>query len=427
MSLRRMGPLVALFFLVAGETHAGGPDTAGIGLDQAEARFLQRNLQLLAGRLNVDASRAAIVQARLWNNPNLSIEQNIYNPQTKQYFDFTRDGNTEIQIQQLFVLAGKRGRQVHLAEVNADVAEQTMYDLLRSLRYELRTDFYDLFFLQQSLRFYEESVSALRRTVESTESILEKRSILLSEVLRVKSLLFSLENERLGVLNKANQIQWDLHVLLHDTAAVYYLPQVDRKSLDDMSVEPLTLGRLLELAQQTRPDLKAATANVRLAETTLALNKALAVPDVTVGGRWSRAGSYIPDYFAISVSVDLPIFNRNQGNILQAELGVEQSKALLAQTISALEKDVAGAYAKAVSTDRVYKGLDRKFTGQYQQLVAGMIKTFENRNISVIQFTDFFESYRTSIVQMNQLQSDRLDAFEAINYVVGTNILGPHQ
>jgi cobalt-zinc-cadmium efflux system outer membrane protein len=184
---------------------------------------------------------------------------------------------------------------------------------------------------------------------------------------------------------------------------------------------------MLELAQQTRPDLKTATANVRLAEITLALNKALSVPDVTVGGRWSRAGSYIPDYFAISISVDLPIFNRNQGNILQSELGVEQSKAMLANTTSALEKDVAVAHGKAVSTDRMYKGLDRKFTGQYQQLVAGMIKTFENRNISVIQFTDFFESYRTSIVQMNQLQSDRIDAFEAINYVVGSNVLGPHQ
>ena len=428
MSLRILGPIVVLFLLSAREEmYASQPDTVSVVLAQVEARFLQNNLQLLSGRLNVDAAHAAIVQAKLWNNPNLSIEQNVYNPQTKQYFDFTRDGNTEVQIQQLFVLAGKRGKQVRLAEINADVAEQTLYDLLRSLRYELRTDFYDLHFLQQSLRFYVESISALRRTVESTESILEKRSILLSEVLRVKSLLFSLENEQLGLLNRVNQIQWDLHVLLHDTTTAYYIPQVDRKALDEMSAETLTMARVIDLAQQTRPDLKVADANVRSAETTLALNKALAIPDVTLGGRWSRAGSYIPDYFAISVAVDLPIFNRNQGIIRQSELGLEESKAMLANTASALEKDVATAYGTAVSTDRMYKGLDRRFTGQYQQLVGGMIKTFENRNISVIQFTDFFESYRTSIVQMNQLQNDRIDAFEGINYVTGTSVLGPQQ
>jgi outer membrane protein, heavy metal efflux system len=391
----------------------------------AEQRFLEKNLQLLAARLNIDATRATILQARLWNNPNLSIEQNIYNYQRKRYFDFTSEGNTEFAVQQLFLLAGKRGKQIRLAEINTEIAEDSFTDLLRSLKLELRSDLYDLYFLQQSLKFYDESVDALRKTVGSAENILEKRSILLSEVLRVKSLLFSLENERLGLLNKAVQIKWDLHVLLRDTADTYYIPQLDRQYLDGLSLDTLSLPYAMSLATLSRPDLRVALANLQTAETNLALQRALAVPDVTVGFRWSRAGSYIPDYYAFSVAIDLPILNRNQGNIQQAELALRATKASLDNTFASVEKDVATAYEKALSIDRLYKTRDPKFTSQYKDLAAGMLKTYENRNLSVIQFTDFFESFRTSVVQMNQLQNDRLDAFESLNFVTGTDVLNP--
>jgi outer membrane protein, heavy metal efflux system len=400
-------------------------DTVTISLPKAEAIFLQRNLLLLVAKYNIDATRATVQQARLWNNPNLAIEQNIYNYGTKRYVDFTRDGNTEFALQQLFVLAGKRGHQVHLAEINTDIAEHTFYDVMRSLRLELRTDLYDLFFLQQSLSFYDESVSTVHKTVESVQNILDKRSVLLSEVLRVKSLLFTLESERLALLNRISQIQWDLHLLFQDSTTIYYIPELDRKALDGLSVDTVSLAQAIDTAKANRPDLKIALANVESAEANLSLQKALAVPDVTIGGRWSRAGSYIPDYYALSVAVDLPIFNRNGGNILQAEFTLLANNTTLSNTIVAIEKDVATAYEKASSTDRLYKSLDRKFTAQYQQLVQGMIRTYENRNISVIQFTDFYESYRTSVVQLNQLQNDRLDAFETLNYVTGANLVSP--
>jgi hypothetical protein len=45
--------------------------------------------------------------------------------------------------------------------------------------------------------------------------------------------------------------------------------------------------------------------------------------------------------------------------------------------------------------------------------------------MSVIEFTDFIESYRTSMLQMNQLGNDRADAMETLNYVTGTDIFQP--
>ena len=402
-------------------------DTVAITLQQAEGRFLKNNLQLLAARFNIDAAKAAVVQAELWNNPNLSIEQNAYNKFTKRYFDVTKTGNTDIQLQQLILLAGKRDKQIRLAEINSQIAENSFYDLLRALKFELRTNFFDLYFLQQSLAFYNETIPNVRKTVAATEVIYQKRSILLSEVLRLKSLLFSLENERLGLLNQVSEIEHGMGVLLRDTSGSisYFVPQLDSNAIDSLRVNALSLQDVLATALEKRPDYKNAETQVQYEETNLSLQKAMRIPDLTVGGTYSRAGSYIPDYYALTLSIDLPIFNRNQGNVQISENTLEANKLLREYSRKTLEKEIATAYKKAIDTDSLFRAFDKKFTGEYKTLVEGMDADYQKRNITIIEFTDFYESYRTSMLQMNQLQNERLDAFEGLNYAAGTSLINP--
>ncbi len=400
------------------------PDTIRITLQEAEQRFLRSNLQLIAARYNIDAAMAAVTQAKLWSNPNIQIEQNVYNQFTRRYFDFTKDGNTEVQLQQLFLLAGKRDKQITLAEINARRTEHGFYDLLRAIRLELRSDMYDLYFLQRSISFYDESSRVIRNTVASVEHVYEKRSVLLADVLRLKALLFSLDNERLGLMNQIADIEGDLHILLHDTTRTveYYVPVIREESLDSVVVDSLALTHLIAIAKEQRPDFRIADANVRFEETNLSLQRAMAVPDVTLGGRWSRAGSYIPDYFAVTVGVDLPLFNRNQGNILVSEKTLEVNRALRENAERTVEREVTVSFQKALQTDRLYRSFDRKFPGDYRTLVDGMVQNYLKRNMTIIEFTDFYESYRTAMLQINQLQDDRADAFETLNYATGSDL-----
>ncbi len=427
-SLKSIGYLFLFVPIVCSAEAAGTrTDTVAITLQQAEGRFLKNNLQLLAARFNIDASKAAVYQAELWSNPNISIEQNVYNKFTKRFFDVTKTGNTEVQLQQLILLAGKRDKQIRLAEINTQIAENTFYDLLRALKFELRTNFFDLYFLQQSLAFYDETIPNVRKTVAATEAIYQKRSILLSEVLRLKSLLFSLENERLGLLNQVSEIEHGMDVLLRDTSGSisYFVPQLDRNMLESLRIDSLSLQDVIATALEKRPDYKNAETQVQYEDANLSLQKAMRIPDLTVGGTYSRAGSYIPDYYALTLSIDLPIFNRNQGNVEISENTLEADKLLREYSRKTLEKEIATAYKKAVDTDSLFKAFDKKFTGEYKTLVDGMDADYQKRNITIIEFTDFYESYRTSMLQMNQLQNDRLDAFEGLNYAAGTSLINP--
>jgi len=417
--------LVAISLLASGSIVAqGSGDTLRLSVGDAEARFVEGNLQLLASRMGVEGARAAMLQAGLWSNPNIAIEQNVYNPATQRYFDFTRDGNSEVQVQQLIVLAGKRGKQVRLAEENTAVAEQSFLDLLRSLKQQLRTDMYDLYYLRRSVAFYDESLRALTSTITTATRMFEGRTLLLAELLRLKSLYFSLANERLGLVMQEEGIQQDLKILLRDTSArtAVYMPDIDTLRA---GFQVITLDSARAVAAQYRPDLRVAASTVALDEANLSLQKALAVPDLTLAGRWSRNGSYIPDYFAVSVAIDLPLFNRNQGNILAAERTLDADRANLEATRMRVDRDVDLALKKAQESDRLLGSSSRAFTDQYATLVGGMIANYQKRYVSILEFTDFFESYRTSMMQMYQLQNNRLDAIEALNYAVGTDLVKP--
>lgn len=166
-----------------------------LDLKTAEEKLWRNNLLLLASRFNIDARKAGIEQAGLYANPNIFIDQSIFAEPTQRYFDFTRSGQTVVQIQQLFLLGGKIGKRVRVAELNARMGEQEFYDLARELVSKLRKLFYAIYYYRQAISFYDQSLEALGRTVTSAEMGYKRRAILQAEVLRLKALYFFLKKE----------------------------------------------------------------------------------------------------------------------------------------------------------------------------------------------------------------------------------------
>src|SRR5438552_2616342 len=140
-------------------------DTVRLTLPAAEKMFLDSNFQLLAGRYSIDASKAMIIQARLWPNPNFSISHTLYSGELNKFFPTGRNDETAVNISQLVQLAGKRNKQVKLAQAGAQLTEYQFFDLLRTLKYTLRTDFFHIYYLQQSSKVYDEEIRALQQIV----------------------------------------------------------------------------------------------------------------------------------------------------------------------------------------------------------------------------------------------------------------------
>jgi cobalt-zinc-cadmium efflux system outer membrane protein len=202
-----------------------------ITIDSAEHIFLDNNLMLLAQKYNIDAQKAQIIQAKLYPNPNINYSHGFYHPELKKIFAIGQDGEYAASISQVIILARKRNKQIQIAETNSKIAEFQFYDLLRTLKYTLRVDFLNIYFLQQSSKVYAEEIKSLQQIVTAFEQQKGKGYISEKEVVRIKAQLYSLQSEYNDLVNQINDIQSELRLVLQ-VKNYNIIPLVNEKHLD---------------------------------------------------------------------------------------------------------------------------------------------------------------------------------------------------
>ncbi len=118
--------LCSLFYLNTANSQTPKTDTLNLPLQKAEELFVKNNLQLLAQRLNVDATQALIIQARLYPNPGINGTLGAYNPDTRKWFEEDYpNAERAFQVSQLIVLSRKIHKQTNIAETNYKLQKTT--------------------------------------------------------------------------------------------------------------------------------------------------------------------------------------------------------------------------------------------------------------------------------------------------------------
>jgi len=400
------------------------PPLFGISLGEIEKQFQERNLQLLSKQYDIESSRAQILQARLWQNPTFYMEQNAYNWKTGRYFDISPKGQTLVSFQQLIELGGKREKRIQAKSLLKGITEYELYDLTRALKYELRSAFFSLYYFREIMDFYKLNIRSISETISRMEKSFSQQDVTLSEIMRLKAILFQLENESVNLSAKIQEQEDNLKLLLNDTD-VTSLPKLElnEAGLDGLEPVLLKIEDLQDWGEKNRPDVQIAEIMIQYEKTNLSLAKAEAIPDVSLGILWDRQGSYIENYYALTASIPIPVNDRNQGNIKSAEQTVKTSELKKQLVKNKLRKEIYAAWKKAYEKDAVYKSYAKNFMIEYKSLSDVMLKNYTKRYITIIEFADFFDAYRQSMDQFQNLRMERLQSFENLNFSVGFNLL----
>ncbi|MDP4240246.1 MAG: TolC family protein [Bacteroidota bacterium] len=398
------------------------PDTLSLKLDSVENIFLQKNLLLLAQRYNIDAQKALISQAKLFPNPTLNLGTTIYQTATKQFFPVGRNGELSVGVSQVILLAGKHNKQVKIAQTNATLSEYQFYDLLRTLKHTLRTDFFNIHFLLQSAKVYDTEIAALQKVTDAFAQQKGKGYISEKEVIRVKAQLYSLQGEYNELKNQLNDVQSELRLLMQSKNVVV-IPVVNEEAITNLNPEKYPLRVIIDSAYNTRPDLKIARLNTDLSTQNYNLQKALAVPDLTVQLGYDQQGSYINNLTTLGFGIDLPFLNRNQGNIKSARTMIKLNQAAFDATRASVDEQVFSTLKRAIEHDKLLKSRDASFEKDFSRLLNEVLKNYQVRNISLLDFLDFYDSYKQNTLQINSIQFNRVSAFEDLNFYTGIDYL----
>lgn len=411
-------PVLLILLMIRVWTGAAQEGVVRLSLDDALERFAACNLSLIAERYHVDMAEAQVTQAKLFENPVISFEQNVYNRNNGKYFDLGKEGEAVVEIEQLIYIAGQRNKRVRLEKLNKEMAVYQFEEVIRTLRGELKEKFVDLYYTRKSLSVYDREIGYLSTVLDVYKEQNAKGNVSLLEKSRIQALLLSLKQERNGISNEAVALEGDLRLLLGLKREEVPEPLFDESALDRIELEKLPLAEL-SARMAGRPDLKQAEAGIRASEADVRLQRSLAFPEVSLKGAYDRAGNFCNNYFAIGLSVSVPLFNRNQGNIKSARLSVLRNNTLAEQARRQADNELFACYTKLAKALELYRSSDYELERDFDRIIEGVNAGFRKRNISLLEFIDYYEAYKETCLQLYGMKRDVVMAAEGLNTIVG--------
>jgi len=381
-------------------------DTVRYSRAEAETRLLEQNLLLLAASLEIDQADARILQARVWPNPTLDIDEvNIWATQRQlSYFGeelppfdangFGRNQQLTIQIEQVIRTAGKRGRLIAIERVGRDIAAEYLQDVLRGLRREFRQELAELLFQQQVTGVLQRQIGSTEQLVAAFTRLAEVGDVDPAELLRLESLLLELRAELRETQAATNVLQAELSVLLALPANSYLVVDPEGMLPATAAMEVLSLADLNEQARANNPDLRLAELDRQYHERVLALEKAQRTPDLALRAGYDRGGNFMKDFVGFGIGMELPVLDRNRGNIRAARAAADQSGIMRTYTEDNVLAQVSRSYFDLQQALALYRELPLDRMDQLDAMLDSHTRNFQERNIAMLRFLDFFETYR---------------------------------
>ena len=400
-------------------------DTLRLSLKQTEKMFLDSNLLLIAAGYNVDANKALIEQAKVWDNPTLVTDQNVYS--NNKFFQHGKDpitgqpmGQYFVQFQQLVKTAGKRGKLINMATTNAKMSQLQLNDLMRNLRYDLRSNYFTLMQLIKNKQIAQQSYQQLTVLFKGMTGQFEAGNISQKEYLRIQSLLVSLEKEIADLTTQISDTENSLKTSLQIKGNVFLFPTDD---FANVKVGFSGDQEIIAIAKQNNPYYELQKMQLLYQQQNLTYQKALAVPDITFGPEYDHNSNYIPHYVGLGITLPVPVFNRNKGNIKSADNTVKQQQAIAQNADIELQNNISNAYSKLLVVLKVANSDEQLFYNKYTQMFNNILTSYEHKQISLLEFMDFFDTYKDVQNQHFQSKLNLQLVSEELNYHAGMDVI----
>ena len=395
-----------------------------ITLDNLEATFLQKNYALIANKFNVDRIDAEIIQEKLWQNPTLSISEvnlwKTYNVEEQPYLfgKYGKNQQISVELEQLIETAGKRKKRVAIKELEKNSALFEYEELLRELKKELRQTYFSLARIQSEKKELQNSVDLFEQMMTQYQRQADLKNVPKADFYRLQTELIGLQKDQIELENQEIEYINKLRLLTQNSDLNVNEIDFSRFNSHSKSI-PFNAK---QLAKEQNIALKKQENEINLAEKQLILEKAQRTPDLAFQVNYDRGGNIMRDFVGVGVSIDLPIFNTNKGNIKASEIVLNQQQI----TKNALHSELD------ISIDRLQNQINqldkaliqwKKLNNQEQlTMIDNYKKHLQNKQITLLEFIDFTQAYRESQKAYLDLLENYQNTFEELNYIVGQDL-----
>lgn len=393
-------------FAYAGGESIVSRDSVACSIEEMWQRTLHHHLLLNAKQKEVEVAKASLAQEKLWENPQISLSHNINNPVTHRYFEFNKEGQTDIQISQRIYIAGQRGERIRMASEEMSRAQYGQLDAERLMRKELSGQMVQLFTLQQKVDVVQKEVLSMDTILQAYEEQKAKGNVSSIEIMRISGLRLQLLQEKAELMADITRLQQSIRLMGGLDAQTVIVPKIDYAANAAM-LEKIQLSTMKrELID--RSDIRADEHGVKSAEHHVKLQKANALPEINLTGEWDKNGSIGRNFFAFGVTFSLPVLNRNQGNIRAARASLNSKRLLQDWNLRQAHSEMEIAWEKLQMDLAIVKEAEKHQGMEIDRMLEEVQAQYMKRNISLLELADYYQTYKNTHFLMMDSQKDVL-------------------
>jgi cobalt-zinc-cadmium efflux system outer membrane protein len=389
-----------------------------ISKEDAVRIALAHNQSLRANRFNIDQSKANEVTAGLKPNPSLSLSFDalpILQPQTIRLDTQIYSAGLSYTVER----GGKREKRVVVAKDNTQIAAQTVTDNERTLRFQVVQAFINVLLAKSVLLLAKDDLANFSQEVELNHARLVAGDLAEGDYLKLSIQKLQFEQDVSAAVLGLVQARVTLRQLLGYQSVT---DDFDVKGTLVHTKPSVTMADLEKKALESRPDLQAAHTGVALANDTVSLAFGNRARDWSWGGDYSfqspsQAG------LGLSFGIDLPIHDRNQGEIARSQATVRQSIETEASTKVGVQADVVNAYYGLQSNEEIVNLYESGYLKQASDSRDISTSAFQRGAATILDVLDAERSYRATQLAYRQALAAQMIAMEQVNEAAGAQVI----
>ena len=392
-----------------------------LSLAQAKDIAFLRNWDLLAAQANVDQSIGQEIVTHEFPNPTFSWSTQKVNvdnqpagmPGANTLWD--RNYDTIFAVNQLFEL-NKRSKRQASAAAGREAAAASFLDARRTLDLAVAKAYIAASLAQANVRILHQTAESLQHEAKIAETRLNAGDLSKSDKAQIEIAASRAELDAETAQSTAVTSRIAVEILLGEKD-----PKGSWMMADDLG-ELAATGEV-QGPTAPRPDLLAAKASLRKAEWDWKLQKAMQVPDPTVLVQYEHEPFDQPNTVGVGVSLPLPIWNQNGGNIRAAAATRDQASAQVGKIETQVASDIATAevaYQEAVTRWHKYQ---KDVTPRAAEVLKSVSYAYQKGGASLLDLLEAERSDNDVRIATAQAMADSATAAATLANV--RNVISP--
>jgi len=404
------------------------PPPEPITIEQAIQEPLANNANLLAERLNVPLATARLVTARLRPNPVLTLDGDYLDILGTGFSSENNAGPAEgsARVDFVFEGPGKRAGRVAVAELSRSVAELNLQNAMRTLILDVQNAFVDVLLAKDTLALAEANQKTLESVVEANRQRAQSGEQPAADLLRSRLAAMQFRNDAANASSRLHSARHRLELVMGRSAFVH---QFDVKGPLRRDPEQVEIQPLRAKAQELRPDILSVVRDQAHSAADLKLQLAQGKIDYTVGTQFHRQQSPTGtgSSLGLFLSVPLPVFNRNQGEVERARLEQRQLEQRLRAARAVAAADVESTYEQYAIASTMISNLEADMLEQSRQIRRTAEESYRAGKASVLEFLDAQRAYSDTMQSYNDARANYARSLYAMEAATGQNVAGVSQ